>query len=240
MTGSGCWPSTARYGPGCGQPRAATRCPRSSRRPRRSNRPSSRPTTGRWSSRSWPRSRQRSLIVLMTGLEPAAVREGLLPALEPLLRKHTVLLASVADPALTSLRTGRGDAARSMPLLRPSRHRPVATRSGRCCVVAGSRSSTSRRSRSPRSGGRLPRPQGAAGCSSVRGLPPTRMACVHISTDGGRWAACSARNASVSQEGSARSARAAQPAVGASCERRCSSTSPSSPACTARRPNTTM
>ena len=45
----------------------------------------------------------------MTGLEPAAVREGLLPALEPLLHKHTVLLASVADPALTSLRTGRGD-----------------------------------------------------------------------------------------------------------------------------------
>jgi uncharacterized protein (DUF58 family) len=53
--------------------------------------------------------RQRSLVVLMTGLEPSAVREGLLPALEPLLRKHTVLLASVADPALSELRTGRGD-----------------------------------------------------------------------------------------------------------------------------------
>ncbi len=54
--------------------------------------------------------RQRSLVVLMTGLEPAAVADGLLPALEPLLRKHTVLLAAVADPALTSLRSARGDA----------------------------------------------------------------------------------------------------------------------------------
>src|SRR5205823_207980 len=54
--------------------------------------------------------RQRSLIVLMTGLEPAAVREGLVPALEPLLRKHTVLLASVADPELTAMRSGRGGA----------------------------------------------------------------------------------------------------------------------------------
>ena len=54
--------------------------------------------------------RQRSLVVLMTGLEPAAVRDGLIPALEPLLRKHTVLLASVADPALTELRAGRGEA----------------------------------------------------------------------------------------------------------------------------------
>jgi uncharacterized protein (DUF58 family) len=53
--------------------------------------------------------RQRSLVVLMTGLEPAAVREGLLPALEPLLRKHTVLLAAVADPSLTAMRSGRGD-----------------------------------------------------------------------------------------------------------------------------------
>ena len=54
---------------------------------------------------------QRSLVVLMTGLEPAAVREGLLPALEPLLRKHTVLLAAVADPGLAAMASGRGDAA---------------------------------------------------------------------------------------------------------------------------------
>jgi uncharacterized protein (DUF58 family) len=54
--------------------------------------------------------RQRSLVVLMTGLEPAAVTEGLLPALEPLLRKHTVLLAAVADPELTAMRAGRGSA----------------------------------------------------------------------------------------------------------------------------------
>ncbi|MDX6221795.1 MAG: hypothetical protein QOD91_849 [Frankiales bacterium] len=56
--------------------------------------------------------RQRCLVVLMTGLEPAAVREGLLPALEPLLRRHTVLLSAVADPGLSSMRAGRGEAGR--------------------------------------------------------------------------------------------------------------------------------
>jgi uncharacterized protein (DUF58 family) len=56
--------------------------------------------------------RQRCLVVLMTGLEPAAVREGLLPALEPLLRRHTLLLTAVADPGLVSMRSGRGEAGR--------------------------------------------------------------------------------------------------------------------------------
>jgi uncharacterized protein (DUF58 family) len=56
--------------------------------------------------------RQRCLVVLMTGLEPGAVREGLLPALEPLLRRHTVLLSAVADPGLVTMRSGRGDASR--------------------------------------------------------------------------------------------------------------------------------
>jgi uncharacterized protein (DUF58 family) len=56
--------------------------------------------------------RQRCLVVLMTGLEPAAVSEGLLPALEPLLRRHTLLLTAVADPGLVSMRSGRGEAGR--------------------------------------------------------------------------------------------------------------------------------
>ncbi len=54
--------------------------------------------------------RQRCLVVLMTGLEPAAVREGLIPALEPLLRRHTLLVCAVADPGLTQMREGRGTA----------------------------------------------------------------------------------------------------------------------------------
>jgi uncharacterized protein (DUF58 family) len=54
--------------------------------------------------------RQRSLVVLMTGLEPAAVHDGLLPALEPLLRRHILVIASVGDPALAVLRGGHGDA----------------------------------------------------------------------------------------------------------------------------------
>jgi len=46
-------------------------------------------------------SRRRSLVVLMTPLEPAAVLESLLPTLGALTRHHRVVLASVADPALS-------------------------------------------------------------------------------------------------------------------------------------------
>ena len=56
------------------------------------------------------RAGQRSLVVLVTGLDEAAVTEGLDPVLGSLLRRHTVLLAAVADPELATMAAGRGDA----------------------------------------------------------------------------------------------------------------------------------
>ena len=55
--------------------------------------------------------RHRSLIVLLTDLNPAAIEEGLLPRLPLLAARHEVLVAAVADPALTQLASGRADAA---------------------------------------------------------------------------------------------------------------------------------
>lgn len=51
--------------------------------------------------------RQRALVVLLTPLEPAAVREGLLPVLPMLVRHHRVVVASVKDPALADLAAAR-------------------------------------------------------------------------------------------------------------------------------------
>jgi len=48
-------------------------------------------------------SRRRSLVVLLTPLEPAAIEESLLPTLATLTRHHRVVLASVADPALAAM-----------------------------------------------------------------------------------------------------------------------------------------
>jgi len=56
------------------------------------------------------RAGQRSLVVLVTGLDEAAVTEGLDPVLGSLLRRHTVLLAAVDDPELATMAAGRGDA----------------------------------------------------------------------------------------------------------------------------------
>ncbi len=55
------------------------------------------------------RAGRRSLVVLCTGLETASVVEGLLPVVAPLARRHTVVLASVADPALRSVAAARDD-----------------------------------------------------------------------------------------------------------------------------------
>jgi uncharacterized protein (DUF58 family) len=55
------------------------------------------------------RSRRRSLVVLLTALDGAALREGLLPELGSLTSRHTVLLASVGDPRVAELASGRGD-----------------------------------------------------------------------------------------------------------------------------------
>ena len=53
---------------------------------------------------------RRCLVVLFTDLTAAAVEEGLLPALGPLLRRHELLVAAVADPRVAELALGRGSA----------------------------------------------------------------------------------------------------------------------------------
>ncbi|MFJ2774489.1 DUF58 domain-containing protein [Streptomyces sp. NPDC087300] len=55
--------------------------------------------------RTAPRS---SLIVLLTSLDTAPVEEGLLPVLPRLTKRHTVLVASVADPHIERMAKSRG------------------------------------------------------------------------------------------------------------------------------------
>ncbi|MBW5486711.1 DUF58 domain-containing protein [Streptomyces bambusae] len=55
--------------------------------------------------RSAPR---RSLVVLLTSLDTAPVEEGLLPVLPQLTARHTVVLASVADPHVAEMTRSRG------------------------------------------------------------------------------------------------------------------------------------
>jgi uncharacterized protein (DUF58 family) len=55
------------------------------------------------------RVRQHALVVLLTALEPSALREGLLPFLPGLAARHTVVLASVRDDRLDELAASRGD-----------------------------------------------------------------------------------------------------------------------------------
>ncbi|MFB6810510.1 DUF58 domain-containing protein [Streptomyces sp. NPDC056387] len=51
---------------------------------------------------------RRSLVVLLTSLDAAPTEEGLLPLLPRLTQRHTVLLASVADPRVEEMATSRG------------------------------------------------------------------------------------------------------------------------------------
>ncbi|MEN8650065.1 DUF58 domain-containing protein [Streptomyces sp. 21So2-11] len=51
---------------------------------------------------------RRSLIVLLTSLDAAPVEEGILPILPQLTKRHTVLVASVADPRIQQMTTARG------------------------------------------------------------------------------------------------------------------------------------
>ncbi|MFI1569012.1 DUF58 domain-containing protein [Streptomyces sp. NPDC020490] len=51
---------------------------------------------------------RRSLIVLLTSLDAAPVEEGLLPVLSRLTQRHTILVASVADPFVARMATARG------------------------------------------------------------------------------------------------------------------------------------
>jgi uncharacterized protein (DUF58 family) len=54
---------------------------------------------------------QRSLVVLLSALEPATVESGLLGVIGQLTADHTVVLASVRDPEVAELRAGRATAA---------------------------------------------------------------------------------------------------------------------------------
>ncbi len=49
----------------------------------------------------------RSLVVLLTALEPAAIEHGVLPVARTLVRDHVVVLASAVDPVTESLRRSR-------------------------------------------------------------------------------------------------------------------------------------
>ncbi|MEU9609583.1 DUF58 domain-containing protein [Streptomyces sp. NPDC048057] len=51
---------------------------------------------------------RRSLIVLLTNLDAAPIEEGLLPVLPQLTQRHTVLVASVADPQVEKMSKARG------------------------------------------------------------------------------------------------------------------------------------
>lgn len=55
------------------------------------------------------RTGQKSLVVILTGLEAAALTEGLVPLLAPVLRRHKILVASVSDPRVDELAVGRED-----------------------------------------------------------------------------------------------------------------------------------
>jgi len=54
------------------------------------------------------RVRRRSLVVLFTSLDTAALEEGLLPHLGSLTSRHTVVLAAVADPRVEAMAAARG------------------------------------------------------------------------------------------------------------------------------------
>lgn len=55
--------------------------------------------------------KRRSLLVLITPLEPSAIQEGLLPLLATVAVRHRVVLASVADPGIRAMAARRGSAA---------------------------------------------------------------------------------------------------------------------------------
>jgi uncharacterized protein (DUF58 family) len=56
------------------------------------------------------RLRRRSLVVWFTALEPAAIEVGVLPVIASLVKRHTVMLASVSDPRLDEMAADRDDA----------------------------------------------------------------------------------------------------------------------------------
>ena len=69
------------------------------------------------------RARRRSLVVLFTTLDRAALEEGLLPSLASLTSRHTVVLASVGDPRVEEMLTARSDIAAVYDAAAAERHR---------------------------------------------------------------------------------------------------------------------
>jgi len=57
------------------------------------------------------RVRQRSLVVLLTELNAAALEEGLIPQLPRLTSRHLVMVAAVSDPRVAEMAAARGDLA---------------------------------------------------------------------------------------------------------------------------------
>jgi uncharacterized protein (DUF58 family) len=55
------------------------------------------------------RARHRSLVVLLTSLDPAPVRSGLLPVIPQLTRRHLVVVGAVTDPSVTEMVKARTD-----------------------------------------------------------------------------------------------------------------------------------
>jgi uncharacterized protein (DUF58 family) len=55
------------------------------------------------------RNRQRSLVVLLTSLDPAPVRSGLLPIMAHLTQRHLVIVAAPDDPTIAAMATDRSD-----------------------------------------------------------------------------------------------------------------------------------
>ncbi|MDQ0377189.1 DUF58 domain-containing protein [Amycolatopsis thermophila] len=56
------------------------------------------------------RTRRRSLVVLLTGLDAAPLEEGLMPVLPSVVGRHQLLVAGVADPRIAEMASARGDA----------------------------------------------------------------------------------------------------------------------------------
>ncbi|WP_028923510.1 DUF58 domain-containing protein [Pseudonocardia acaciae] len=77
------------------------------------------------------RTSRRSLVVLFTGLDAAPVEEGLLPGLPALSLRHRVMVASVADPAVTAMAAGRGDSVAVYDAASAERARAERLRTGR-------------------------------------------------------------------------------------------------------------
>jgi uncharacterized protein (DUF58 family) len=69
------------------------------------------------------RARRRSLVVLFTTLDRAALDEGLLPSLPSLTSRHIVVLASVGDPRVEEMALGRGDVVSVYDAAAAERHR---------------------------------------------------------------------------------------------------------------------